>query len=113
LCGNRKGELLALDLEHGQTQYRIAAHVEGVVALDAAGPLAVTGDRSSQLVVWNLNRTPPEPLYNLGPFEGAVVRCRFKDDASQLAVLIEREFGVRLYDLTHLRLQFGQMHLDW
>lgn len=113
LCGNRKGELLALGLEHGQTQYRIAAHVEGVVALDAAGPLAVTGDRSSQLVVWNLNRTPPEPLYNLGPFEGAVVRCRFKDDASQLAMLIEREFGVRLYDLTHLRLQFGQMHLDW
>ena len=113
LCGNRLGELLGLDLVQGQTQYRIAEHVEGVVALDAAGPLAVTGDRRGRVVVWNLDQTPPEPLHNLGPFEGAVVRLQLTNDASHLAVLIEREFGVRLYDMAHLKLQFTQLHLEW
>ena len=113
LGGTRQGELLALDLERGQLEYRITASVEGVTALDTAGPLAVTGNRRGSVVVWNLDRQPPAPLYDLGPFDAAVVRCQLTADASRLAVLIERESGVRLYDLTHLRLQFGHMHLDW
>jgi serine/threonine protein kinase/WD40 repeat protein len=112
-CGTRQGDLLAFDLQDGKMRWRVSAHTQGVVALDAAGSLAVSGDRGGQLVVWSLATEPPQPLCNLGPFEGGVVRCRLTDDASRLALLIERESGVRLYDLTHLRLQFGQMRLEW
>jgi serine/threonine protein kinase/WD40 repeat protein len=112
-CGTRQGDLLAFDLQDGQMRWRVSAHTQGVVALDAADSLAVSGDRGGQLVVWNLAAEPPQPLCNLGPFEAGVVRCRLTDDASRLALLIERESGVRLYDLTHLRLQFGQMRLEW
>lgn len=113
LCGTRQGELLGFGLHDGRLQFRLSAHAQGVVALDAAGALAVTGDRHGQLVVWGLAFEPPQPLYSLGPFEAGVVRCQLTADANHLAVLIEREFGVRLYDLANLQLQFGQIQLNW
>jgi outer membrane protein assembly factor BamB len=111
-CGTRHGELQGLDLATGDTRWRVPGHIEGVMSLDVAAGLVVSGGRSGQVVAWDLRGEVPVPLWTLGPFDGSVIRCQLTNDASRLAVLIEREHGVRIYDLEHLRLQFGHLRLD-
>jgi len=113
LCGTRQGALVGFDLGTGRELFSQRAHPEAIVTIDVAGSLVVSGGQGGWVSVWQSGKAGLEPLWQMGPFARTVVRCQLSRDASRLALLVEGENGVRLFDLNHLRLQFGQMNIDW
>ena len=48
-----------------------------------------------------------------GPREGPVRRLQVQPDGTKLAVLVQNETAVRIWDLASLRAKLAAMRLDW
>jgi hypothetical protein len=71
----------------------------------------VTGSRDGSVRFWRWQDTGPEELYRLQA-SGAALQLSLSRDNNTLAVLVERERGVHLWNLAALRKRFASMNLE-
>jgi len=111
IAGDRVGNLYRIN-RVTQKVNKHAAHKQGVTTLCCIGnDQFVTGSRDGSVRFWHWKDAGPEELYRL-PASGAVLQLSLSRDNNTLAVLVERERGVHLWNLAALRKRFASMNLE-
>jgi WD40 repeat protein len=90
------------------------AHRDGVeaVAFRPDGRLLATGARDGRVCLWQREGETFRELLTL-QFASPVASLTFTPDGHKLAVLVQNEYAVRLWDLDRLRARLAKMGLDW
>lgn len=100
-----RGELKLLDLPGCTIRQVLDPHRLAVRAVEFSphGEWLISGSRDQTVRVWKLTKSGYEKYLTLGPFASAVERVRFSQDGQWLAIAIQGECGVRVWDFQKIR----------
>ena len=115
-CGLVSGVIVVFRPATGERLAEIVAHQDMVnsVAFSRDGRLLASGGRDRAVAIWDLNSGHPQELLRIpAPSGRPVLSVKFSPDGGTLAMLVQNERAVRLWNLNELRTRLKRLGIDW
>jgi serine/threonine protein kinase/WD40 repeat protein len=117
ICGLIDGTLAVFEPVTGERVAELPAHRDTIngVAFHRDGRLLATASTDKTLGLWNVDghSSPAELLRIPSPSGRPVLSVKFSPDGQILGMLVQNEYGVRLWRLDRIRSKLAALGLDW